>query len=199
LFRAITVVILVACAPSAASADWLIMPFFGTAFAGETTFLDLDRGAGQTKVTFGASVALLSDGLLGLEADVGHSFQFFQGDKVGPLDRLVLSSRVTTLSGDLIVAAPLALTRESLRPYLVGGLGLLQARAADKIRVLPIEKDLLGLTVGGGAIGMITPFTGVRFDLRHIKAVSGDRGLSTREGNSRLSFWRASVALALRY
>jgi hypothetical protein len=194
LFRATTVVILLACAPSAASADWLIMPFYGTAFASQTTFLDLDRGAGQTKTTFGASVALLSDGFLGLEADVGHSPRFFQGDR-----RLVLSSRVTTVSGNLVVAAPLALTRESLRPYLVGGLGLLQVRADDAIRALPIEKDLLGLTVGGGAIGMITPFTGVRFDLRHLKAVSGERGSFAREGTSRLSFWRASVALTVRY
>ena len=172
------------------------MPFYGTAFAGETTFIDLDRGAGQTKTTFGASVALLSGGFLGLEADVGHSPGFFQDDRVAGL---VKSSRVTTLSGNLIVAAPLALTRESLRPYVVGGLGLLQARTSDAVRALVLEKNLLGLTVGGGAIGFITPFTGVRFDLRHVKAVSGDRGLSAREGNSRLSFWRASVALAVRY
>lgn len=173
------------------------MPFLGTAFAGETTFLDLDRGAGQTKVAFGASVALLSDGLLGLEADVGHSPRFFQGDVTPPR---VLSSRVTTVSGNVIVAAPLALTRESLRPYVVGGLGLMQARTENAARVLPgLHNDLLGLTLGGGAIGLITPFTGMRFDVRHLKAVSGERGLLAREGTSRLSFWRASVALTVRY
>ena len=112
----------------------------------------------------------------------------------------VLSSRVTTVSGSVIVAAPLALTRESLRPYVVGGLGLMQARTENAGRVLPgLKYDLLGLNLGGGAIGMVTPFTGVRFDLRHMKAVSGERGSFAREGHSRLSFWRASVALTVRY
>ena len=173
------------------------MPFLGTAFAGETTFIDLDRGAGQTKTIFGASVALLSDSFLGIEADVAHSPRFFQGDVRPPT---VLSSRVTTLSGSVMVAAPLALTRESLRPYVVGGLGWMQARTENAGRVLPgLDTDLLGLSVGGGAIGLVSPFTGVRFDVRHFKAVTGERGLFAREGNSRLSFWRASVALALRY
>ena len=171
------------------------MPFLGTAFAGETTFIDLEQGAGQTKIAIGASVALLSDGLFGLEADFGHSPRFFKGD----LRLLVPNSRVTTLSGNVMVAAPLGLTRESLRPYVVGGLGLMQARAEDAVRLFVLEKDLLGLTLGAGAIGMVTPFTGVRFDLRHLHAVTGDRGLLARAGNSRLSFWRASVALTLRY
>ena len=173
------------------------MPFLGTAFAGETTFIDLEQGAGQTKVTFGASVALLSDGFLGIEGDVGHSPGFFKGD--APLGPLLADSRVTTVSGNVIVATPVSITRESLRPYLVGGLGLMQARAEDVVLIFPVEQDLLGLTVGGGAIGMVTPFTGVRFDVRHIKAITGERGQFAREGNSRLSFWRASVALTLRY
>ena len=198
MIRIATLVILFAAAPSAASADWLIMPFLGTAFAGETTYIDLERGTGQAKTTVGVSVALLSDGLFGLEADLGHSLAFFQRDNV-PLGPRVLNSRVTTLSGNLVVATPLALTRESLRPYVVGGLGLMQARAEDVAFILPLEQDLLGLTLGGGAIGMVTPFTGVRFDVRHIKAITGERGQFAREGNSRLSFWRASVALTLRY
>jgi hypothetical protein len=198
LIRVATLAILFASAPAAASADWLIMPFLGTAFGGETTFIDLEQGAGQTKLTFGASVALLSDSFLGLEADFGHTPRFFRGDEV-PLGPLLVSSRVTTFSGNVVVAAPLTLTRESLRPYLVGGLGLMQARAEDVALILPVEQDLLGLTVGGGAIGMVTPFTGVRFDVRHIKAITGERGQFAREGTSRLSFWRASVALTLRY
>ena len=76
----------------------------------------------------------------------------------------------------------------------------MQARTENAGRVLPgLDTDLLGLSVGGGAIGLVSPFTGVRFDVRHFKAVTGERGLFAREGNSRLSFWRASVALALRY
>ena len=194
--RLAVAILLCACvSPVDARADWLITPFLGTSLARETTFLILEEGAGS-RLTLGASVALLSDGILGLEADVGHTPRFFEGDD--PLG-LVLSSRVTTLSGNVIVAAPLALTRESLRPYLVGGLGLLQARAAHVGGLFPVEKDLLGLSLGAGAVGFVSARTGLRFDVRQIKAISGSDGPGAREGVSRLSFWRATAGVTIRY
>jgi hypothetical protein len=184
------------CVPAAdAHADWLITPFLGTSLAGETTFLVLERGAGA-RMTLGASVALLTDGIVGIEADVGHTPQFFEGDD--PLG-LVLSSRVTTLSGNVLIAAPLGFTRESLRPYLLGGLGLMQARSKDLAGVFPVNEDRLGLSVGAGAIGFVTETTGLRFDVRHLKAISGADGLLARPGVSRLSFWRATAGLTIRY
>jgi hypothetical protein len=182
------VVALICACPGHAAADWLITPFFGNTFGPETTLLVFEEGAGR-KVTFGASVALLSDTLFGLEAEFGHTPRFFEGDD--PLG-LVLSSRVTTLSGNLIVAVPLAVTRDSLRPYVVGGLGLMQARSRDAAGLFPVVQDPLALTLGGGAIGFLSARTGLRFDLRSFKAVTG-------ADVSRLSFWRASVGLVLRY
>lgn len=192
---ALGAIALVCLCPSRAGADWLITPFIGTTFAPETTFLVFEEGAGR-KLTLGTSVALLSDGLLGLEADFSHTPRFFEGsDPLG----LVLSSRVTTLSGSIILAAPLSVTRESLRPYLVGGLGLVQARSRNAGGLFPVEQDLLGLDLGAGAIGLLSPRTGLRFDVRHFKAVTGDDGPFARPGVSRLSFWRATVGLVLRY
>ena len=188
--------LLYSCTPDTkASADWLIIPFLGTSFAGETTFLVLEEGAGS-RMTLGGSLALIGNGVFGIEVDVGHTPRFFEGDD--PLG-LVLSSRVTTVSGNLLLAAPLSFTRESLRPYLVGGLGLLQARAGDAFSVFPLEEDRLGLTVGAGAIGFVSDVTGLRFDVRHIKAVSGSDGPLVREGVSRLSFWRATAGIVIRY
>lgn len=181
--------------PADAHADWLITPFLGTSFGGETTFLIFEEGAGR-KMALGAAVALLGNGILGLEADVGHTPRFFEGND--PLG-LVLTSRVTTLSGNVIIAAPLALTRESLRPYLVSGLGLMQARTKHAAGVFPVEQDLLGLTIGAGAIGFVTERTGLRFDIRHIKAISGEDGPFARPGVSRLSFWRVTAGLVIRY
>ncbi|MBM3820799.1 MAG: hypothetical protein FJW14_17530 [Acidimicrobiia bacterium] len=190
------VLVLILAGASRADADWLITPYLAMGFAGETTFLVPERGAGESKLTVGASVALLGDGLLGLEADIAHTAGFFQGDD--PLG-LIQSSRVTTMGGNVIVAAPLVVTRESLRPYLVGGLGLIQARSDDVISIFPLDRDLLGLTLGGGAIGMLGGRTGVRFDLRHLKAISGEDGPLARDGVSRLSFWRASLGVVVRY
>ena len=191
----VAILLLLCGTPAEARADWLITPFLGTSLGSETTFLIFEEGAGS-RMTLGASVALLSDGILGLEADVGHTPRFFEGDDP---NGLVLSSRVTTISGNIIVAAPLSLTRESLRPYVVGGLGLLQARSRHAAGLFPVDEDLLGLSVGGGAIGFVSARTGLRFDVRHIKAISGADGPFARPGVSRLSFWRATAGLVIRY
>jgi hypothetical protein len=181
--------------PAQARADWLITPFLGASFGAETTFLVFEAGAGR-KLTLGGSLILLGGGILGVEADVGHTPNFFEGDD--PLG-LVVTSRVTTFSGNVLVAAPLALTRESLRPYLVGGLGLLQARSKHAADLFPVDQNLLGLTLGAGALGFVTDRTGLRFDVRHIKALSGADGPFERPGTSRLRFWRASAGLTIRY
>jgi hypothetical protein len=180
--------------PPAARADLLITPFAGGSFAPETTLLIPEEGAGR-KFTLGAAVVLLSDGVFGIEGEVGHTPGFFQGDD--PLG-LVLTSRVTTISGNVILAIPVAVTRESLRPYLVGGLGLLQARSKHAAGLFPVDQNFLGVDLGGGAIGFVTDRTGLRFDLRHIKAASGADGPFARPGISRLSFWRATVGIVIR-
>jgi hypothetical protein len=192
---ALVVAVLTCTWPAQAGADWLVVPFIGNTFAPETTFLTFEEGAGR-KLTLGASVALLSDGLLGVEAEVGHIPRFFEGND--PLG-LVTESRVTTLSGSVVLAAPLAVTRESLRPYLVGGLGLMQARSRNAVGFFPVTQDLLALNLGGGAIGFLSPRTGVRFDLRQFKAVTGEDGPFARSGVSRLSFWRLTIGVVLRY
>jgi hypothetical protein len=186
--------LIILAATRAAHADLLITPFAGGSFAPETTLLIPEEGAGR-KFTLGAAVLLLSDSLFGLEAEVGHTPGFFQGDD--PLG-LVLSSRVTTVTGNVILAVPLSVTRESLRPYLVGGLGLMQARSKNAAGVFPLDANFLAVDLGGGAIGFVTDRTGLRFDLRHIKAASGADGPFARPGISRLSFWRATVGIVLR-
>ena len=69
---------------------------------------------------------------------------------------------MTTLSGSVIVAAPLAVTRESLRPYLALGIGLMQARIKHAAGVLPLDEDMLAVNVGVGATGFFTDRTGLR-------------------------------------
>ena len=178
-----------------AHADWLITPFLGTSFASQTTFLIFEEGAGP-KLTLGASVSLLGDGVFGLEAEVAHTPRFFEGND--PLG-LVLTSRVTTVSGSAIVTAPLALTRESLHPYLVGGIGLMQARSKHAADLFPVDENLPAVHIGVGAIGFVTERTGLRFDVRHVRAVSAPDGPLARTGASRLSFWRASAGVTVRY
>jgi hypothetical protein len=188
----------VTLAPSPAAADWLLTPFIGTMFAGETTLTDLEQGAGQTKWTVGTSFTLLSDGIFGLEFDVAHSPGFFQGEVEEPV---ILGSRVTSYMGNVIVAAPLGFTRESLRPYLLAGFGVVQARTQHIERVADlfgVTRNLRALNFGGGALGFVSDRTGFRFDIRYLRAVSGEPGLFARPDVALLSFWRASVGVTIR-
>ena len=188
-------VLFLCCQVAEARADFFITPFLGSEFAGSTTLLDLDTGAASSKHwTFGGSAAWLSDRILGVEADFSIVPGFFQNSSG---TGLVIGSRVTTLTGSVIVALPLSVTRESLRPYAVGGLGLLHATSED-ILSLNESGDWLGLQIGAGAIGLITNRAGVRFDLRHLRALSRDTTLRG-EQTSKLSFWRATVGVTLRY
>lgn len=188
-------VLFLCCQVAEARADFFITPFLGSEFAGSTTLLDLDTGAASSKHwTFGGSAAWLSDRILGVEADFSVVPGFFQNSSG---TGLVIGSRVTTLTGSVIVALPLSVTHESLRPYAVGGLGLLHVTSED-ILSLNESGDWLGLQIGGGAIGLITNRAGVRFDLRHLRALSRDTTLRG-EQTSKLSFWRATVGVTLRY
>ena len=196
MHRRLSVALLLLCFPATpARADWLITPFLATSFAPKTSFLVFDEEQGR-KLTFGGSVVLIGGGILGVEGDVGHTPGFFEGND--PLG-LVLSSRVTTFSGNLLVAAPLALTRESLRPYLVAGFGLMQARSKNAADLFPVDRNLLSGTLGAGAIGLLSERTGVRFDIRHMRSVGGATNPFDRPGVARLSFWRASAGVVFRY
>jgi hypothetical protein len=186
---------LLALAPPAA-AEWLIIPHLGAVFGGDTTIVDLDQSAGSSKFTFGGSLAWLSSGILGVEADVAHTPHFFERSSRGAL---VLDSTMTTVTGSVLAAMPLSVTRESLRPYLVGGVGLMHASSNDAVGIFSFDSNLLSMNVGGGVIGFLTPFTGVRFDLRHFRNLAPDGSATTTSGSTRLSFWRASAGVVVRY
>jgi hypothetical protein len=137
---------------------------------------------------------VLTDKFLGVEADVEQTPQFFgRGSQ-----QLVTSSLVTTLTGNVIIAVPKAITQESLRPYVVSGVGLMHARVSTTAGLLDTNINLLGLDVGGGVIGFISPRAGARFELRHFKNLTNDSRAVTI-GGTRLSFWRLTAGLVLRY
>jgi hypothetical protein len=94
---------------------------------------------------------------------------------------------------------PLSVSRESLRPYIVGGLGLVHLGRADLVPLDSGGNNSLGLQLGGGALGLISDRTGVRFDLRQIRTVGRARNELTGVLGTRLSFWRASVGVSFRY
>jgi hypothetical protein len=196
LGKTVTAVLLLALAPAPALAqtDLLIVPFVGLKFKGHTSIAIGEPTVGSKRITFGASTLLLTDNILGVEGDFEQTPQFF-----GPGSRqLVTSSVVTALTGNVVFTVPKAITQESLRPYLVSGVGLMHARVSTTAGLLDTKSNLLGLDIGGGAIGMLSPRAGARFDLRHFKNLTNDSGAVTI-GGTRLSFWRLTAGAVLRY
>jgi hypothetical protein len=192
----ILIVVVLCSSGRKAQADYLFTPFLGGAFGGGTAFLNLEQGAGSAQLIFGGSATWLSRGLLGVEGDFAYAPRFFERDNPAGL---ILGSNATTLSGGLIIAVPLSVTDYSLRPYLVGGMGLMHSGITYSGGVLdPVEDNSLGLNVGAGAIGFLTPRTGLRFELRHFRTFEREINQASGILGPRLSFWRATVGVVVR-
>ena len=115
-----------------------------------------------------------------------------------PASTLVRSGVLTAL-GSVVLAVPRRLTGHSLRPFAIGGFGLIRARSDDVLNVYNVEANLMGLRIGGGAIGMLSETVGLRFDLSHIRTLKGQGNEGEAFGSRSLSFWRASTAAVLRF
>ena len=186
---------LIALATPARAQDIFATPFMGLKFGGGTSIVDLEIAAGRLAFTMGGSIVLLGDGILGYEADFGYVPGYFERNSSLPL--IKPGSYVLDLSGGLIAALPSGVTRGGLRPYVVAGVGLINAQAADLLAVFVIRRTVPGYKLGVGAQGLLTNNVGVRFDLRHIRSFTGDDGSLARVGR-RISYSRLTIGLLLR-
>ena len=191
---ALVLAVVLCSPPRDARADYLFVPFIGAAFAGNTAFLNLEQGAGSTQWIFGGSAGWLSSGVLGFEGDFSYAPRFFERDN---LAGEILSSNVTTLTGSVIIAVPQSVTGYALRPYLVGGVGLMHS-GITYLFFDPVDDNSLGLNIGGGAIGFLSPRTGVRFEVRHFRTLEEATNPASGEVSTRLSFWRFTVGIVIR-
>lgn len=183
--------------PSAASAEWQVRPFIGFTFAGATTFLDPEKAVEGQNPIFGVSGGWLGE-IFGVEGDFGRSPGFFQSENA-PLE-LVVSSGMFTFMGNVVIALPRRMTEYGLRPYFTGGGGLMRVDSVGKFDLLPIHRTLPAMNVGGGVTGFLTNRVGLNWDVRRFSTMRGEgetRGNSF--GDEQLSFWRATMAVALRY
>jgi hypothetical protein len=200
--------VLVCCAVAAgtadAHADILAIPFVGGTFKAQTALPILNVAvfepyALSRTMVLGVAGMWLSPGVIGIEGELAHGPGFFNLEGRPAL----VGSGMTTVTGGVVLAAPLSLTRESLRPYLVGGLGLVHLGVTDIISINQVDRNLLGLSVGGGVIGMLTDRTGLRFDVRQMRSVRDDEVptgvFASSRTRVRLSYWRATVGVTIRY
>lgn len=197
LARGAFLTVLLLCSARDARADWLLTPFVGFTFAGHTPLVTLELGGVNAKHwVFGGSAGWLSDHIIGVEVDFLAVPGIFT--KENP-DNLITSNSAIAFTGNVVAAAPLSVTGAALRPYLAGGVGILRAELEDRICLLGcISITEPAVQVGGGAIGLVTERAGLRFDLRYLRTLAREDSL-TGDRRAKLSFWRATIGVVLRY
>lgn len=177
----------------AEAADRQIRPFAGVTFAGATPFVDLEAAAGKPHPTIGVGATFLGE-LFGVDVDLADVPGFLEaGDK-----HLVNYSRVTTLCGSVVVAAPRRLTEYALRPYFVAGGGLMRVRETTTFSVFDVSSVTPAFDLGVGAVAFVTNHAGVSWEVRRFQSFD-DESLRTGFAGDHLTFWRATMAVVIRY
>jgi len=205
LVSAAVVLMASAVTPRAASADWVLTPFVGWNFGGSA---DVSGNGGLStvnrfahKANFGASAAWMGKGILGAEVDFGYSPNFYANTTTTGF-QFASSNNVTTLTGNVIVGIPIGSKyAASVRPYAVGGVGLLRSRVGDAAGLLNItSKNDAGFDLGGGVMGFVHKNIGLRGDVRYFRGFTGaPSGSATGLALGNFHFWRASAGVSFKF
>jgi len=192
-------------APRTASADWVVTPFVGWNTGGSA---DVSGSNGTTfgskfghKVDYGVSLTGMGKGVIGGEVDFGYSPSFFANTTDNSSFQFTSGSNLTTLTGNLIVGIPVGGHGAQIRPYAVGGVGLIRSNVQDAAGLFDVTtKNDFGFDVGAGAMGFVSQNVGIRGDVRYFRGFRGsDSDTLTGLGLSNFNFWRASVGVAFKF
>jgi hypothetical protein len=189
--------LMLALSPASARADWLFTPNIGAGFGMGGT--GNDAGSGN-HLTYGASIGWMGAGVIGWEADLAYTPEFFEGDD-DDLDAFDGDSNVTSIMANLLVGIPVGgQTGAGVRPYFAAGAGLLQSRVEDADALFEVDNNDFGINLGGGVMGFMTDNVGFRGDLRYFRAFGED----TRNDQfdldlSDFDFWRGTVGVTFRW
>lgn len=177
-----------------AAAEWQVKPFVALTFGGGTTFVDLEKAAPRPHRMIGVTGVLIGE-VFGVDVDMGRASGFFQwGDQ-----NLLLDSGITTLTGDVIVAMPHRMTEYTLRPYLVAGAGMMRVRIDGLLGALRVASTRPAMDFGGGVTGFLTKRVGLSWEVRRFSSLGENQVRGASFGGEHLSFWRADMAVAIRY
>ena len=197
--RVLAACLLVVALPRAAHAEWHFVPLAGITFANDTNFIDIELAHKKTHGHLGGSVSYLTAGLFGVEAIGIWMPGYFQGGD-GP--EVLESSRATAIMGNVVITAPRKWTEYGLRPYVSGGFGWLGvSQTPIEPDALPLDANVAGFNIGGGAIGFLSARTGVRFDVRYFSSMRpGDKAAIAfdDDDNVRLRYMTASIGIVIR-
>lgn len=178
-------------APGAARADWLFTPNIGAGFGGDAS--------GREHLTYGASIGWMGAGIFGWEADFAYTPEFFEGDD-DDID-LFSDSNVTSFMANALVGIPVGgQTGGGFRPYVTGGLGVMQHSLGDADDLFEVDNSEFGFNLGAGAIGFASDHIGFRGDVRYYRSFEDpDEDNEFDIGVGNFDFWRGTAGVTFRW
>jgi len=173
--------------PVLARAQGFVSPMYGVNFGGVSGCPQL-TGCMDQQTNVSVAAGLLSR-LVALEAEVAYTPTFL-GEAPG------LSSKALTLMGNVMIAPEVG----RLRPYMLGGLGVIRTRV-ELTTSSPITTDhsVLAFGVGGGVIGFVTSHFGLRVDMRYIHSFSEFTVAGLTLSSDNIDYSRASAGVVVKF
>jgi opacity protein-like surface antigen len=176
LVPAIAAFLFITSIAAPARADVTLTPFLGALFSGDLP---------TSKAAYGVSLTAMGKGIIGGEVDFSFAPKF--------VDETAVSSAVreANFTGNLIVGIPIGGTHgASVRPYVLGGVGLIRATAKASDFADKLSTNDFGYDLGGGVIGTVNDHFGVRGDLRYFRTTSDV---------NKYNFWRGTGGVVFKF
>ena len=186
----------------AARADVMFTPFVGTNVGGSAASPIAHLVGTPSRTTFGGSLALMSGGVFGLEADVGYTPRFFGADlELGGIPISLARNNVLTAMVNLTAGVPIeGRGGAGIRPYAVGGVGLIRQQLSAAAGLVSYDANDIGYNVGGGVVVFVSRNVGVRGDVRHFRTIGGNPVLDLIDLQpGAFNYTRATVGVTFRY
>jgi hypothetical protein len=179
-----------------AHADGIFVPFIGWNFGGDAGS-DFSDAVDSSRLTYGASLAWMGAGVIGVEGDFGFSPDFFGKTDLG-------DSSVYTAFGNLLLGVPFGGQRGfGIRPYGLVGVGLVHAEGdAFQTALVELDENKVGWDFGGGVMLFFGTHAGIRGDIRYFRTFEALEVLGIDLGEDSpgdLDFTRGSVGFVFRF
>jgi hypothetical protein len=179
----------------AAHADGLFIPFIGWNFGGDAGS-DFGDAVDSSSLTYGASLAWMGGGVIGVEGDFGWSPDFFGKTDLG-------DSSVFTGFGNVLLGVPFGGQKGfGIRPYGLVGVGVVHANGeAFEVAGADLNENKVGWDFGGGVLLFFGTHAGIRGDIRYFRTFEAldVLGVELENGPGDLDFTRGSVGFVFRF
>jgi opacity protein-like surface antigen len=187
--------LLCSLSPGAARADGLFIPFIGWNFGGDAGS-EFSDAVDSSRLSWGASLAWMGAGVIGVEGDFAYSPDFFGKTDLG-------DSSVWTAFGNVLVGVPFGGQRGfGIRPYGLAGIGLVRAEGdAFELAGEEFNENKVGWDFGGGVMLFFGTHAGIRGDIRYFRTFEAldILGIDVENGPGDLDFTRGSVGFVFRF